>query len=932
MQNTYQFIGEDATFTLKNAQDYSYLYFPVAGESGIKSAVTPDLSGDCKVDQNTFILEPVSAENLHNNRSNRNFWCHVANVGNWSATGASAEENAKKFTGLSDKNEVTAGLMWHTVTRTSDKYQLSGEITSFVPVDDNVEIMYVEITNVGKMQVRFTPTAAIPLYGRSADNIRDHRHVTSLLHRIKTVENGVLVTPTLSFDERGHRKNDVTYFVCGYDANGETPKDFYPVVEDYIGEGGNFERPKAVVKNLDGVKVGSSFAGCEAVGGLHFKEVVLEAGDTVSYTIMIGAVKEQEATESEMSHKNTGSEAATEQENAAVECYIKETTAKYKTADKVKNELDRMRAYWEEKVNVSYHTGDPVFDKYMHWVSFQPILRRIYGCSFLPHHDYGKGGRGWRDLWQDCLALLIMNPDGVKEMLLSNFAGVRMDGTNATIIGNRQGEFIADRNNITRVWMDHGVWPFFTTKLYIDETGDIEILDEQAAYFKDKQVVRGTKKDEAWNEAYGCWQKTDAQEIYKGSVLEHLLLQNLTAFYEVGEHGHILLRGADWNDALDMAPDRGESVAFTNAYAGNLKNIAELLKVYQEKTGKDTVSLAKEIGVLLGGERELYDSVEKKRKLLTDYAMSCVHNISGEKTEVPVKILIESLLEKAEWMMEHIRDTEWVTDSDGNGWFNGYYDNHGRRVEGEMEQGVRMMLTSQVFAVMAGTAKEEQVKEIIKSADRYLYKEEVGGYRLNTDFDEVKMDLGRMFGFAYGEKENGAVFSHMAVMYANALYRRGFAAEGYKALSALYRQSVNFPVSRIYPGIPEYFNGRGRGMYHYLTGAASWYMLTVITEMFGVKGNCGDLLLMPKLMPEQFDKNGLVKLSLSFAGTDCQVIYENKAKKPFGAYQMKEVRFDGERLNQEEWEADAEKKSAVIPRTKLKAAGKMLHEVYVVLK
>ena len=38
-----------------------------------------------------------------------------------------------------------------------------------------------------------------------------------------------------------------------------------------------------------------------------------------------------------------------------------------------------------------------------------------------------------------------------------------------------------------------------------------------------------------------------------------------------------------------------------------------------------------------------------------------------------------------------------------------------------------------------------------------------------------------MFGFAYGEKENGAVFSHMTVMFANALYRRGFAKEGWKA-------------------------------------------------------------------------------------------------------------------------------------------------------
>ncbi len=40
---------------------------------------------------------------------------------------------------------------------------------------------------------------------------------------------------------------------------------------------------------------------------------------------------------------------------------------------------------------------------------------------------------------------LIMNPDGVRQMLLDNFAGVRIDGSNATIIGSKQGEFVADR-------------------------------------------------------------------------------------------------------------------------------------------------------------------------------------------------------------------------------------------------------------------------------------------------------------------------------------------------------------------------------------------------------------------------------------------------------------------------------------------------------
>ena len=61
------------------------------------------------------------------------------------------------------------------------------------------------------------------------------------------------------------------------------------------------------------------------------------------------------------------------------------------------------------------------------------------------------------------------------------------------------------------------------------------------------------------------------------------------------------------------------------------------------------------------------------------------------------------------------------------------------------------------------TATAGQISQICKSADRYLYNAAIGGYRLNTDFKELKFDMGRMFGFAYGEKENGAVFSHMTV-------------------------------------------------------------------------------------------------------------------------------------------------------------------------
>ena len=98
----YKFLDHQGTYTLEDPENYSYLYFPIAGESGIKGAVTPNLGGDIKLDQNTFVMEPVSSENLHNNRSTRNFWCNVRNVGAWSVTGVSAEQEGTKFTCMQD--------------------------------------------------------------------------------------------------------------------------------------------------------------------------------------------------------------------------------------------------------------------------------------------------------------------------------------------------------------------------------------------------------------------------------------------------------------------------------------------------------------------------------------------------------------------------------------------------------------------------------------------------------------------------------------------------------------------------------------------------------------------------------------------------------------------------------------------------------------
>ena len=865
--NHLHFVDEHGSFVIDRPENTSYLYFPLASETGMKSAVTPTMGGDAKTDQEHFLLKPVSAEDLHDSRSIRNFWLICEEGEAFSAAGASAWQEAGRFTPDQDGSRVTAGLMWHTLTRSCRRLGLETEITAFCPRQENAEILLVKVRNTGPLPRRMTPVAAVPLYGRSADNIRDHRNVTSMLHRIWTTGDGVFVRPTMSFDERGHRPNHTIYYVCGAGADGQKPAGFYPTVDDFIGEGGTFLRPRAVFEGRPGLPAGSTAAGREAMGAFRFDEVTLAPGQEASYVLLLGI-------------------AAGEDEAARV-------LAAYGSTAQAEAELEAVRRCWQEKVNVSFRTGDRDFDSLMQWVCFQPFLRRLFGCSFLPHHDYGRGGRGWRDLWQDCLSLLLMDPGGVGQMIEKNFGGVRIDGTNATIIGEGDGHFIADRNGIARVWMDHALWPQMTTKLYIDQTGDVAILNRQAPYFKDAQAMRGTAIDGDYRPEQGCWQTDGTGQTYTGTILEHLLIQQLAAFYEVGEHNICRLRGADWNDALDMAPERGESVAFTCAYAGNLRELAGLIRLLEARTGVRTAEMLEELSVLLEGEPECFDDPAAKNRILEKYAGMCRHQVSGRRVQFSLNKLAASLEEKADWLTGWLRAHEWIGAGDGEGWYNSYYDNHGQAVEGIFPGGVRMMLTGQVFAIMGGVAGDGQVEQITRAADHYLYRPEIGGYRLNTDFHELKFDLGRMFGFAYGDKENGAVFSHMAVMYANALYRRGFVQEGWKALKTLADTALDFDTSRIYPGIPEYFRSDGRGMYHYLTGAASWYMMTMITQAFGVRGEAGDLALEPKLTASQFDAAGEAVVCVTFAGRQLEVCYQNPDRLEYGAYQIGQVFCDG---------------------------------------
>ncbi|MFC1805059.1 GH36-type glycosyl hydrolase domain-containing protein [Candidatus Omnitrophota bacterium] len=777
----YKFIDQKGTFLVKDPQRYN-LYFPLTDQRGsLLSSISPNLAGDIKRDNGHFLTSPASIEDIRSNPlCRRDFFIKTP------------AETIRLSAPYEDTLE--AGLLYHKLSKRILGLEI--EILNFIPHNIAVEVMRVRVRNNSRKALKFTPTSFIPLFGRGERNLRDHRHVSSLFHRIELQSHGLLLKPAMAFDEEGHRINKMNYFVLGFEGSGRAPVGQFPTLDYFYGEG-DILSPKAIEGKIKPLRREiAALDGKEACAALRFADKRLKKAEEAEYILIMGIDENRER--------------------------IKKDFLRLNNRRKVERAFIETKDYWQKQSGRrSSGSSHKDFNNWLIWVSLQPTLRRLFGCSFLPHFDYGKGGRGWRDLWQDALALIISEPAKAKKLLLHNFNGVRIDGSNATII-TRRGDFLADRNRISRVWMDHGVWPFLSLNQYIERTGDLGIILKQAAYFKDQQLRRAKEIDDQYSQTDQLL-RTQKGKVYRGSILEHILVQNLVQFFNVGKHNIVRLENADWNDGLDMAAKRGESAAFSFMYADNLKSLACLLQRLQGK--RKSVFIFKELAILLDRLKSPvnYNSYREKQKRLESY-FSSTRNISGKRVKVDLGGLINDLQEKSGHLSSWLRDKEWLD----CGFFNGYYDNRGRRVEGKSDKEVRMMLPTQVFAIMSGVATEAQVKRIWASIGKYLRDKRTGGFRLNTDFGFLYTDLGRAFGFSYGDKENGAFFSHMVVMLSFALYKRGFHKEGAQVLDSIYKMSKD-RRAQIYPMIPEYFDSLGKGRYLYLTGSASWYIYTLNT-------------------------------------------------------------------------------------------------------
>jgi len=754
-------------------------YWPLLNQKGLKGYLTPFFAGHLAIDHDHYILEPTSEQSMYAQTTSRNVHVFVDGM-RFDLNGLLPHQLEQSFTYETDH-------AYQIVTRDFSGVEL--KTTSFVALHEDVEIHLLTLSNTTHTNKEVRLMSAVNIYGRSAENQRDHRHVTSLLNEIDLYQDHIIVTPRLHFDETGHHLNTRNYFVS-FSSEDVKIKGIVPTLDAYI-NGGSYQYPRG----LDHIETSSKVSGYEAFGGISTETLTLKPKQSMTCVLLIGsALSDKEAKDVIKTYKDV----------KKIDLALKETIAYFK--------------YFND--HLAFHMQNEAVNARLKDVVLQPVYRRYMGNSYLVHHDYGKGGRGWRDLWQDMIALNMYGDPSVVSNMYQYFKGVRLDGTNATIIGEKPGEFKADRNKISRVWSDHGAWPLITLKMYMDETGDLSILLKKQPYFNDHLTHYGQKIRDS--------KGFNTFTTYEGTILEHILVQHITAVNHLGAHGFIKLLDADWNDGLDMGKENAETIAFTMMYVNHLSVLVKIIKALNQKT----YTLLKPLVDLILEQISLstyFDEVNK--------------NVVS--VEIDSETLTEHLLKKHHEMIQTLRNHAFKDHV-----FKSYFGFDGL----DLDTKDSVMLTGQAMALLNEIATKEQAESLSKKTRDVLYKKELGGYQLNSLYPKEKHPLGRAFYFAYGHKENGAVFSHMAMMYVFGLYNYKLKTLAHEGLMTILNQSLN-PSNQVYRGIPEYFNDKGQGKYLYLTGSASWLLYILRRHVFGLRFEFGKLYLEPQLDLSDFINN-----------------------------------------------------------------------------
>lgn len=257
--------------------------------------------------------------------------------------------------------------------------------------------------------------------------------------------------------------------------------------------------------------------GCGGITAIR-RRLTVQPGGTVRCLLLLGCLKQREE--------------------------LPDIMARWGLTEPFDQRLSAVRQAWEQRLaGFQAATPSQPMDIFINrWLPYQALASR-----FLARTGYYQAGGayGFRDQLQDCLALIWVAPELVREHLLRAAAHQFAEG-DVQHWWHEPNQGIRTRISDDRLFLP------YVTYAYVAHTGDDSVLKVEVPFLS-APLLEAEQED-----SYGAAEPSAGQ----ASLLEHCLRAVDYSLARFGEHGLPLMGGGDWNDAMNLVgiKGRGESV------------------------------------------------------------------------------------------------------------------------------------------------------------------------------------------------------------------------------------------------------------------------------------------------------------------------------------------------------------------------------------
>jgi cellobiose phosphorylase len=383
----------------------------------------------------------------------------------------------------------------------SSKYKgITASTRYFVPLDENLEIWQLTLTNTRQTAVELSAFSSVEfcLWDAQDDSTNFQRNFS--IGQVE-IDDEVIYHKT----EYRERRNHFAWFACSEPLTG-----FDTQREAFLGPWRGWDKPAAVEQG----KSSNSIAHGWSPIGSHHVRVTLKPGETRQIIFVLGYHENPVAEKFDPPNSQTVNKKT-----------VKPVIAKYRDKANVDAAFARLKTYWDGLLGIyQVSTPDIHTDRMVNvWNAYQCMATFNMSRSASTFESGIGRGLGFRDSNQDLLGFVHMVPERARERIL-DLAATQLPSGGA--YHQYQPLTKKGNNDVGGNFNDDPHWLIVGVAAYLKETGDFGILDEPVAF----DSTPGTE-----------------QPLY-----EHLRRSFRYTLERLGPHGLPLIGRADWNDCLNL--------------------------------------------------------------------------------------------------------------------------------------------------------------------------------------------------------------------------------------------------------------------------------------------------------------------------------------------------------------------------------------------